>query len=428
MNTIKINLNKDYIVTLHNDLVQARFSESLNLTEQKILYTVLSNINSNINNDEVVEDIPCFRVPIKEFTNFLGFKDENYNYFKQTMKKLMRKVIEIQQPNGSWELFQWVTNAKYISNEGMAEITLSPSLYPYLINLDKNFTKTKLSVLLSFKSHYSSRLYQLLEKWAKLKSWTIEIDELKHLLGVPMSEKNGVKTFKLSQYGHFKSRCLNVALDEVNSKTDLKVSFDEIRTGRKITSITLNIERRKKKQVDKNDSSGKPTPSNKENKSFGSEFLKNYKLDNRNFVCKKTNEKVLFDGVERAKAIIFFSELEKNEDNELYKIEELILDLFEYEEHFDVPKEINKLANHVNKATTIKYSGRFIISKLKDIKSLLEKGNKEVCVSDVMELEDNEVIPIWWYDGLRSKKVVEQEENFDLEEMRKLKEVLAQYT
>ena len=36
MNELK--LSKDFLVTLHNDLVQARFSTSLTTNEQKILF------------------------------------------------------------------------------------------------------------------------------------------------------------------------------------------------------------------------------------------------------------------------------------------------------------------------------------------------------------------------------------------------------
>lgn len=255
MNEVK--LSKDFLVTLHNDLVQARFSDSLTINEQKILFAVLSNIEPpqfDINEEgkrvikEPVKEIEPFKVPIKEFTEWLGFKDPNYAAFKNTVKKLMKKLIEIQQPDGSWEVFQWVTKSSYIAKEGIAEIKLSPELYPYLLNLEKNFTTTKLNILLSFKSVYSSRLYQLIKKWEKIGSWKVEVDELKNLLGVPiLKEVNGEKVFRLAQYGHFKKRALDVALKEINEYSEFDVTMNEHKTVRKITSLSFDIKRKSKK-------------------------------------------------------------------------------------------------------------------------------------------------------------------------------------
>lgn len=41
-----IKLGKDFLVTLQNDLVEARFTDSLAINEQKILFSVLSNLET----------------------------------------------------------------------------------------------------------------------------------------------------------------------------------------------------------------------------------------------------------------------------------------------------------------------------------------------------------------------------------------------
>src|SRR5699024_12225050 len=128
----------------------------------------------------------------------------------------------------------------YIKSEGTIEIEIAPRLYPYLINLENNFTKTRLEVILSFNSLYSSRLYHLLKKWSKLTKWTVELDELKHLICVLTTiDKNDAKVFKLTRYNHFKTRALEKALNEINKYSELEVTFDENKKGRKITAITL---------------------------------------------------------------------------------------------------------------------------------------------------------------------------------------------
>src|SRR5699024_7349199 len=369
MNEMKFN--KNFIVTLHNDLIQARFTDTLSSVEQKILYTVLSNVEPPkekiINGERVlekVEEISNFKVPIKEFTEFLGIKDPNYSYFKANIKQLMKKVIEIEQPDGSWKLFQWVTYADYIKSEGTIEIEIAPRLYPYLINLENNFTKTRLEVILSFNSLYSSRLYQLLKKWSKLTKWTVELDELKHLIGVPTTiDKNGAKVFKLTRYNHFKTRALEKALNEINKYSELEVTFDENKKGRKITAITFYIKNKKTNKKIKEVETPKKEKS-QEKKYYGEDFIKNYTWDsgNKTFI-DKNNQSVKFDGRERAKAILIYNNMENMNTTSLYKIEQLLVDIMEFK-NYDLVSEVNALFTYTKNESSIKSNEAFIISKL----------------------------------------------------------------
>lgn len=419
-----IKLNGNFLVTLHNDLIQARFSDSLSTVEQKILFSVLSNIEppeyEMIDGKRVVKEkvteIKPFRVPIKEFTNFLGVKDPNYAYFKSTIKKLMKKLIEIQQQDGSWRLFQWVTYAEYKASEGLAEIKISPELYPYLLNLESNFTKTKLDVLLSFNSVYSSRLYQLVKKWSKLGSWKVELDELKNLIGVPIeSERNGVKEFKLARYNHFKTRALEVALKEVNKYSEFDVSITEHKKVRKISAITFHIKTKTKKQNKKEDSlpennTKKDDPTPKESE-YGSDFLEKYRYDsgNKRYVEISTSEPVLFDGRDRVKAIILENKFNGIDNSSLFKIEDILSEIVDIHE-FDIVTEVHFLFGYTKNSDSIKNPSAFICSTLNKIKNEVIKGNYDVTINNVINIRDfkREILPDWFYEGLKSKEVEEE--------------------
>lgn len=424
-----LKLSDSFVVTLHNDLVQARFSDSLTLNEQKILYAVLSNIEPPefLKNDEGVRvikepinEIKPFRVSIKDFTEWLGVKDPNYVAFKETIKKLMRKLIEIKQDNGSWDIFQWVTKSSYIADEGIAEINLSPELYPYLLNLENNFTTVKLDVLLGFKSVYSPRLYQLAKKWSKIGSWKVELDELKYLIGVPSTEgKNGEREFKLSRYNHFKTRALEVAINEINTLSELHLSFKENKKGRKITSLTFEIKKNKSKKV-LPDTEKKEHDSSNSEKIYGKEFAKNYNWDSslKSFVDKDNNA-VKFDGSERAKAFIFYNGMEDMKVNALYKIEKIIVDIMEFKD-YNVIQELNALFTYTKQAQSIVNNEAFIISKLRKVLEDL-KIDKKTSMKDILNIKI-EVIPEWFVEGLKSKKDSEFEYNEE-EKERKREEI-----
>lgn len=438
MNEIK--LNKDFLVTLHNDLVQARFSDSLTMNEQKILFAVLSNIEPpefDIDNDgkrvikKPIKEIEPYRVPIKDFTEWLGFKDPNYVAFKNTVKKLMKKLIEIQQPDGSWELFQWVTKSTYIAKEGIAEIKVSPELYPYLLNLEKNFTTTKLNVLLSFKSIYSSRLYQLMKKWEKIGSWKVEVEELKNLLGVPiLKEVNGEKVFRLAQYGHFKQRALDVALKEVNAHSEFNVTMTEHKTGRKITALSFKIKKKKNIVKTVNESALEAPPEEDDGERYGSEGKENkgsemyaesfkmaYRVEDRKYYDRVTGKAVLFDDEERVKAIILNNTFEAIGTDACYAIEELLLKVIN-KPSFNISQEVHFLFDYTKSAETIKKPDAFIISKLKQLVEIVLKGNTNIKVKDLINIKDNkriDLLPDWWFDGERSKREIERKKQIAFE-------------
>ncbi len=437
MNDIK--LSKDFLVTVHNDLVQARFSDSLTLNEQKILFAVLSNIEPpefDIDKDgkrvikKPIEEIEPFRVPIKDFTEWLGFKDPNYVAFKNTVKKLMKKLIEIQQQDGSWEVFQWVSKSSYIAKEGIAEIKLSPELYPYLLNLEKNFTTTKLNVLLSFKSIYSSRLYQLVKKWEKIGTWKVEVDELKNLLGVPIAkEVNGKKVFKLAQFSHFKQRALDVALKEINTYSEFDVTVTEHKTVRKITALSFNIKKKKSNAKKLNNAPESPSKGsgdngednagkgNGRNRAYAESFKLAYKENNRKYFDRKTNEPMHFDDEERVKAIILNNTFDAIGNDACYTIEELLMKIIN-KPFFDISREVHFLFNYTKGAISINQPEAFIISKLKQLVDNVLKGNTTIQAKDLLNIKDNnrrEMLPDWWFDGERSKREIERKKQIEFE-------------
>lgn len=414
----KIKLGEDFLVTLHNDLIQARFTDSLSINEQKILYAVLSNIEPpefeiNDNGERViknrVEEIPPFRVPIKEFTEWLGVKDPNYAAFKKIITNLMKKVIQIEQPDGKWKAFQWVHYAEYVPNEGMAHIELSPKLYPYLLNLERNFTTIRLDVLLSFKSNYSSRLYQLIKKWSKIGNWTVTVEELRQMLGVQS---------RLKQYGHFKNKALKVAVSEINEYSEFTIIMKEHKTARKVTALTFEI-KEKKKLIKPKKNEKQPTP--EKQGVYAEEFKKAYRVDNRQYYDRKTGKRVYFDDEERVKAIILNNTFEQIGNEACFTIEKLMMELINVP-GYDVSKEMYDLFNYTKNTDSINSPEAFIVSTLQKLVAQIKKGNTNISIHNFIDMNRKkrriEPIPSWYFEGERSKREKERKEQIEFELLR----------
>lgn len=431
-----LKLGKDFLVTVHNDLVEARFTDSLAINEQKILFAVLSNIEPpQFEKDEKgnrfivnrVEEIEPFRVSIKEFTQWLGLSDPNYAAFKKIIKSLMKKLIEIQQPDGSWVVFQWVTKSSYVAKTGTAEIKLSPELYPYLINLDKNFTTTKLNVILNFKSRYSTRLYQLLKKWQKIGSWKVELEELKMLLGIPIvSETKGVKVFKLDRYSHFKDKALMTAISEINEHSEFDVTMNEHKSVRKVTAISFDIKSKGKQKAlpelpeapnePNKDKNGQTEGEGHEVPTFYAKDL----LDRYNYrensgepgLYNKENDKqVLVDGLERVQLIIYNRKRKNNfSEKACYLLEKELLKV-EHKTDFDISRETQFIFSYAYNSKGLTNPEGFIVSRTKELVSRLLKGEK-VRYKDLFDTRSyrSEILPDWWFASEKSKKQEEREQ------------------
>jgi plasmid replication initiation protein len=52
----------------------------------------------------------------------------------------------------------------------------------------------------------------------------------------------GIMEDELKQFGHFKTRVLDISEREINSKTDIRISWDTTRKGQKVTHVTFKIQ------------------------------------------------------------------------------------------------------------------------------------------------------------------------------------------
>ena len=163
-----------------------------------------------------------------------------YRDLRKASKGLMNKVFEnIPLPEGSEDLTLMI-RAKYKPKEGKIVATFNPFMVPHLQGLQKQFTSYPLKQAASFKSSYTWRFYELLVSWAEnpkdtggiFVGWiTIEVDELRKILGVPESYKLSV----------FKQQVLQEAAEELKAKSDISLRITAKKTVKKITHFKIEF-------------------------------------------------------------------------------------------------------------------------------------------------------------------------------------------
>lgn len=133
---------------------------------------------------------------------------------------------------------------------GYLDVNFSPRLAPMLLQLRGNYYRINKIAIRKFDSRYTIRLFEWIESWSYLQArvnnrMNITVDALRGILGTdrPLHEvsRKGLgdtKGFirdgfvyerKLGLYGHFKKVALDIAISEVNRKTDYHVTATPVR-------------------------------------------------------------------------------------------------------------------------------------------------------------------------------------------------------
>jgi plasmid replication initiation protein len=224
---------KNDLIVKSNYIIEASYK--LSIGEQRIIYVLTSMIKPED------KEFKPYRINIKEFAEIIGVKTKDIYYqVHKYIESLRDRDLTIRKQNSVLKM-KWLSSAEYFSNDGYIELCFDPKLKPYLLLLKDRFTKLSLTQMVSFTSQYSARIYEFLKQYEKLNKRIFVIEQLKCDLGISIDE------YKM--YADFKRKILIVATKEINDKSDLYVDFEEIKTGRKVTSIKFNIKSKMKEET-----------------------------------------------------------------------------------------------------------------------------------------------------------------------------------
>ncbi len=232
---------------MENALIEARYS--LTVEEQRLVLTTIAMLD---NVETAPNGFPMLKIPKKLIIEATGLHEKDYKVIKKSLERLMSRVITIETDKG-FELYQWFAKAKYNKGDEHIEVQFHPDLKPYLLELKKRFTKIPLKQVLQLRSKYAIRLYELLKRYEDTGFRTDYLQDLRKKLGVEEKE--------YPRFEAFERKVLKTAINEINEKTDLEVSYTKKRTGRKISHIEFKIKPKNAKIGDTTETKKPPSQS-----------------------------------------------------------------------------------------------------------------------------------------------------------------------
>lgn len=223
---------KSMLVVKENELIQ-RASYNLTMEEQKMLCYVISKIKPT---DKEFEQ---YTISASDFAEICGISKTNvYRDFRQMIDNFDNKSQWVQM-DGKQFKFRVFSEAEYNEKQGSITVMLNSHLKRYLLEIGKHgqYTKYELWNILSLKSKYSIRLYELFRSYSYQQEKEFDIDNLKSLLCAE----------QYKSFGNLKQRVLDNAINEINIFTDLRVTYETKKAGKggKVSKIIFKIHKKK---------------------------------------------------------------------------------------------------------------------------------------------------------------------------------------
>lgn len=224
---------KKNLVVQSNSLIEAHYKQTYTVQELRTVLWVISEIHKKDFFNPKKYEHTSIEISTKQYAELMGISVKNvYRDAEKIADELGSKRFTMKTRNG-WINLGWISSMEYKHMEGIIRVTISPDLLPYIIDL-KQYTSFRLENILNLGSSHAIKLYQLLVQYKKIGERVINLDDLRSILGIS-------DTKSYFAYKSIKQRILEISKREINDKTDLNISYAEIKRGRKVESIKFKI-------------------------------------------------------------------------------------------------------------------------------------------------------------------------------------------
>ena len=227
-----ICLDKDLKLKQSNNLILA--THRMNIQQMRLFFYACSQYQGDLDIEVSIDDI----------NRILAYQGGNQReIIKNTIPTLMQSaLVHIEDENG--ERWSIAITDSYIKNDNKTvKFTFNKTVQKELEEL-RGYTWLYLSNLTGMSSTYAVRIYEFfamrLGSQNKKDTFDFDLNKLRIYLDC---------TNKLEDFRNFERTVLKKAEKEINEKTNIKMSYKKIKTGRSITNIKFTFSWKNKTDV-----------------------------------------------------------------------------------------------------------------------------------------------------------------------------------
>lgn len=244
----------DVSVRKANFLISAKYKSTL--LENKLL---LLSISKCQNFEKGKDGVLVAKIRASELKEFLNANNGSfYQQLETTSRNMTGKTIGISDPEEKKFDYMAIVIRAYYENSVLT-VEFNPHLEKYILGIKKNYTPLNTDIMCSFKSVFTFRLYEIIRSLAytpkgqrvpDVYSVKQSVAELKLELGVVNSNDDKIKRLlnnskspdyeravelsgdkSYDNWANFKRKVLDVAVKEMNEKSDIHIEYTTERSG-----------------------------------------------------------------------------------------------------------------------------------------------------------------------------------------------------
>lgn len=228
------------LVVKDNALINASYN--LDLIEQRLI--LMAIVQARKSKQSITEQDKVV-VNVAEYAKEFGVTPSGslYQNIKNACDVLFERQFsykEFDDDNVKYTKSRWVSKVSYIPDRAVVELYFTDDVLQFVTALERHFTSYELEQVSGLDSKYSVRLYELLSAWrTQGKTPVFSVEDIRNRFGVEEKEYPKMEAFK--------RRVLDLAVNELSLKTDIQVSYEQHKEGRKIVGFTFSFKVRKRK-------------------------------------------------------------------------------------------------------------------------------------------------------------------------------------
>lgn len=234
------------ILTKSNALIKAAYN--LELIEQRIILLAVYLVRET--GQGITLDNPVIVHAELYAKTFNVTKEAAYGALKEAASLLFHKELAYVSitSHGEEEVkSRWVNRISYVKDAAAVKLTFAPDIIPLITRLESSFTSYDIKHVAQLTSKYSLRLYELVIAWKNLnKTPLFQLESLKRQLGLEANDYHRIFNFK--------SRVLEVAIQQINHTTDIYIEYTQLKTGKEILGFKFNLDAKKTHRCPKKNS------------------------------------------------------------------------------------------------------------------------------------------------------------------------------
>ncbi len=230
-------MSKNLIIK-DNALINASYH--LDLIEQRLILLAIAQSR------RVGEELTAttkLKISVSDYIDTYSLQGRSvYENIKKACKTLFERQFtytEQQEKGVRVATSRWVSEIAYNDKTTAIDITFAPSVVPLITMLERHFTSYNLEQVAGLNSKYAIRLYEIVIAWkSNGKTNQIGLEQLRDRLGVFDDEYQRMELFK--------RKVLDKSVAEINEKTEINLSYEQHKQGRKIVGFTFTVKQKSK--------------------------------------------------------------------------------------------------------------------------------------------------------------------------------------